>query len=172
MAGCTAVNGFTLSAGSEIKDCRFNGMSANHITFQKSALGDSRFDGCTIGNTSFENAEIKNCGFRGVRMQDSGIEASHLKDSRFEAFGFSGLRVQNSELKNVIFRDSFEGRFAGTAERLSLMDSKLDNVHFIGCTFRDTTIKGVKIKDIRLRGVDLTGKTIARAEDLIELAER
>jgi uncharacterized protein YjbI with pentapeptide repeats len=172
LAGCAGVNGFTLTAGSEIKDCRFNGTGANHVSFRKSSLSDLRFDGCTIGDTTIENAEIKNCSFRGVSLQESGIDASQLKDCRFEAIGFSGLRMQNSELKNVTFRDAFDGRFPRRAEKLSIIDSKLDNVQFIGCIFQDTTIKGTRARDVRLRGVDLTGRTIERAEDLIALAER
>jgi uncharacterized protein YjbI with pentapeptide repeats len=52
------------------------------------------------------------------------------------------------------------------------VDCELENVEFVDCTFRDTNFRSIKAKDLRLRDVDFTGKTIERIEDLEALAGR
>jgi uncharacterized protein YjbI with pentapeptide repeats len=100
------------------------------------------------------------------------ITGSRIKDTRLDAVGFASLKIERSELKNVVFRDVFDGRFPRKAEKLSLVDVKLDNVQFIGCTIRDTTIKGIAAEGLRIRGKDLSGRTIENAEELRALSER
>ena len=135
-------------------------------------LADTRIDGCTLGNTNFADSEISGCAIRGVSFHDSGITGSRIRDSRLEAVGFASLKIERSELRNVAIRDVFLGRFPRKAEKLSLVDVKLDNVQFIGCTFRDTTIRGISAEGLRIRGRDFSGKTIEKAEDLQALSER
>jgi uncharacterized protein YjbI with pentapeptide repeats len=78
-------------------------------------------------------------------------------------------------LNNTSFRDPFHkafGLFQKSADKLSLVDCELDDVEFVDCTFRETTLKGLKARDMRFRGVDFSGKTIERIEDLEALAGR
>jgi uncharacterized protein YjbI with pentapeptide repeats len=155
-----------------VKDTRLNGTTVNHCTLQNAALADSRFDGCTLGSTTFVDAYISGCTFRGVSMRDSAITGSRIKDSRLEAAAFSALKIEKSDLKNVVIRDGADGRFPRNVENLSLVDVKLDNVQFIGCALRDTTIRGIKAEGLRIRGKDLSGRTIETVEDLRALSER
>lgn len=144
----------------------------NRLTVEGSGFSDVRVDGCTIGNTRFTDAEVTDTALRGVSLQDSQIEACRIKDCRIDAIAFAELRVLKSDLKNVSFRDTAETRLPRAASKLSILYSTLEDVQFYGCTFQDTTIKGIQAKNIRLRGIDLTGKTIERAEDLEALADR
>jgi hypothetical protein len=45
-------------------------------------------------------------------------------------------------------------------------------VQFIGCRLSDTTIKGVKASGLRIRGRDLSGRVIEKAEELEALSEK
>jgi hypothetical protein len=45
-------------------------------------------------------------------------------------------------------------------------------VQFIGCTFRDTTFKGIEAEGLRIRGRDFSGQTIEKVEDLRAFADR
>jgi uncharacterized protein YjbI with pentapeptide repeats len=155
-----------------MKDSRLSGVTVNRLSLQGATVSNTRLDGCIVTDTQIIESEISDCAFRGASLLDSEIGASRLKDSRFEAIGFAHLRVQNSELRNVTFRDSFDGRIPRRAENLVLLDVKLDNVQFIGCTFRNTTIKGIKADGLRLRGADLSDRTIESAEDLARLSDR
>ncbi|MGA2641019.1 MAG: pentapeptide repeat-containing protein [Spirochaetia bacterium] len=167
-----AINGCTFSEKTRLKDTRLRGTAVNHCTLQGVTIADTRIDGCTLGNTNLADSEISVCTLRGVSFHDSNVTNSRIKDSRLEAVGFASLVIEGSELKNVTFRDVFDGRFPRKAEKLSLVNVKLDNVQFIGCTFRDTTIKGFKADNLRIRGRDFSGRTIERLEDLQALSER
>jgi uncharacterized protein YjbI with pentapeptide repeats len=135
-------------------------------------LTDTRIDGCTIGDTLISDTELSGCVMRGVSLHDSAVTGSRIKDTRLESAGFAALKIEGCDLKNIVIRDTFQGRFPGKAERLSLVDVTLDNVQFIGCTLRDTTIKGIKADGLRIRGKDLSGRTIESVEDLRALSER
>ncbi len=167
-----SINGCRFSEKTRLKDTRLHGTAVNHCTFQGVTLTDTRIDGCTLGNSSLADTEISGCALRGVSFHDSAIIGSRIKDARLEAVGFASLKIERSELKNVAIRDVFDGRFPKKVENLSLVDVKLDNVQFIGCTFRDTTIRGVKTDNLRIRGRDLSGMTIEKVEDLQALSER
>jgi uncharacterized protein YjbI with pentapeptide repeats len=168
----TALNGLTLTGKSRIKDCRLNGTTVSHLTMDGTGFSDMRIDGCTIGSSQFTDAEVTGCILRGVSLQDAQIGGCRIKDCRIDATAFSGLRIVKSDLKDVTIRDPFDARPPRTASNLSILYSTLDGVQFIGCTFKDTTLKGIHAKDVRLRGIDLTGKTIERVEDLEALADR
>jgi len=167
-----AVTGCTLSAKTRIKDTRLSGTAASRLTLQGVSLGDTRLDGCTLADTTIEDTEIHGCVLRGVAVHDSRITGSRIKDSCLDAVGFSALTIEHSELRNVAIRDTLDGRFPRRAERLSVVDSKLEDVQFIGCRFSDTTIKGIKASGLRIRGRDLSGRTIDKVEDLIALSEK
>jgi uncharacterized protein YjbI with pentapeptide repeats len=167
-----AINGCTFSEKTRLKDTRLNGTAVNHCTMQRVTLAETRIDGCTLGNTNFADSEISGSTIRGVSFHDSEITGSRIRDSRLEAVGFASLMIERSELRNVAIRDVFDGRFPRKAEKLTLVDVKLDNVQFIGCTFRDTTIRGISVEGLRIRGRDLSGKTVEKVEDLQALSER
>ena len=170
-AGVT-INGLTFSGKTRLKDARLSGTSVNQCTLKAVTLTDTRFDGCTLGGTAIEDTEISGCAIRGVSLHDSLIAGSRIRDMRLEATGFGALKIERCDLKNVVVRDSFDGRFPRKAERLSFADAQLENVQFIGCTFRDTTFKGFKADGLRIRGKDFSGRTIEIAEDLRALAEQ
>jgi uncharacterized protein YjbI with pentapeptide repeats len=166
------ITGCTLSGKTRIKDTRFNGTALNHLTLEEVTLTDTRFDGCTLGNSSLVGTEVTGCVLRGVSLQDSKLTDSRIKDSRLEAVGFGALKIERSELRNLVIRDAFDGRFPRKAESLSLVDVKLDNVQFIGCIFRDTTFKGISADGLKIRGRDLSGRTFESADELRTLSER
>jgi uncharacterized protein YjbI with pentapeptide repeats len=171
VSGAT-LNGFTLSAKARLKDSRLSGVPVSRLPLQGGGIFDTRLDGCVITEARFTDTEVSSCAFHGSRLSDAEIGASRIKDCRFDAIGFSLLRIQNSELKNVSFRDAFVGRLPRKAENLLFQDVKLDNVQFIGCTFRDTTFKGIKVQGMRFRGIDFSGRTIERVEDLAGYSEK
>ncbi|MGO9309697.1 MAG: pentapeptide repeat-containing protein [Spirochaetia bacterium] len=167
-----AINGCRFLEKTRLKDSRLRGTAVNSCTLQGVTLTDTRIDGCTLGRTNLADTEISGCAFRGVSLQDSGITGSTIRDSRLEAVGFSSLKIEGSELKDVAIRDAFDGRFPRKAVNFSLVDVRLENVQFIGCTFRDTTIRGVKAANLRIRGKDLSGRTIEKSAELEMLSER
>ena len=57
-------------------------------------------------------------------------------------------------------------------QKRSAVSVVADNVQFIGCTFRDTTFKGIKVQGMRFRGIDFSGRTIERVEDLAGYSEK
>jgi uncharacterized protein YjbI with pentapeptide repeats len=166
------INGSTLSGKTRVKDTRLNGTTVNRCSMKSVHLTDTRIEGTTIGDTTISDTELSGCVVRGVSLHDSAISASRIKDSRLESAGFSALKIEGCTLKNIVIRDTFQGRFPAKAERLSLVDCTLDNVQFLGCTIRDTTIKGIKADGLRIRGKDLSGRTIESEEDLRALSER
>jgi uncharacterized protein YjbI with pentapeptide repeats len=170
-AGVT-INGSTLSGKTRVKDTRLNGTTVNRCTLKAVQLADTRVDACTIGDTTIRDTELSGCVMRGVSLHDSAISGSRIKDARLESAGFSALKIEACTLKNIVIRDTFHGRFPGKAERFSLVDCTFDNVQFIGCTIRDTTIKGIKAEGLRIHGKDLSGRTIETVEDLRALSER
>jgi uncharacterized protein YjbI with pentapeptide repeats len=171
----SAVNALSLSDASLMKDCRLNGVAVSRVTLEGGRFKNARINGCALANSVFAGSEIEDSALRGVRLRDSEIRNSRIKDSRFEGIAFEGLHIQGCRVSNTAFRDPFHkafGLFQKSAEKLSLVDCELENVEFVDCTFRETTFKGIKAKDLRLRGVDFSGKTFERAEDLEALAGR
>jgi uncharacterized protein YjbI with pentapeptide repeats len=167
-----AINGCRFWEKTRLKDARLHGTVVNHCTFRGLTLTDTRLDGCSLGSTRLAESEISGCALRGVSFRDSEITESRIKDSRLEAVGFASLKILRSELQHVTIRDIFDGRMPRKAENLSLIEAQLDNVQFIGCRFHDTTIRGVKVDNIRIRGKDLSGRTFDNVEDLKALSEK
>lgn len=165
----TTLSGFTLSGKTRIKDTRLSGSAANEISLRGASITDTRLDGCKLANLDIEGTEIQGCAARGVSLHGSTISGSRIKDSRFDAIGFRSSTIERSELKSVVFRDLPTGYF--WAEHFHITDSKLDDVHFVGCRLSNCTIRGVKASHLLIRGRDLSGRTIERAEDLREISE-
>jgi len=171
----SALTTLSLTKESLVKDCRLSGVAVSHVTLEAARFKNVRISGCALGTTVFAGTEIEDSALRGLRLRDSEIRDSRFKDSKFEGIAFDALKVQNCRMSSTTFRDPFHkafGLFQKNAEKLSLVDCELDNVEFVDCTFRETTIKGLKARDMRFRGVDFSGKTIERIEDLEALAGR
>ncbi len=171
----TAVTTLSLTEASLIKDCRLNGAALSHVTLERSSFKNLRISGCALGNTVFAGTNMEDSAFRGLRLRDSEIRNSRFKDSKFEGIAFDGLQVQDCKVSNTAFRDPFHkafGPFQKSADKLSLVDCELENVEFVDCTFRETTLKGIKAKDMHFRGVDFSGRIIERIEELEALAGR
>ncbi len=163
----------TLLIGKEslIRDMRIVGSVLTRLTLERTQLRDSRIKGSLVSDTVFADAELSSCDFRGTRFQGTEVRASRLKDCRFDGMGFRDLRMSGSTLRNVSFRET-HSELPRVAEGLSIVDSTLGNIEFIGCAFRNTTIRGIKVEGLRLRGADLSDRTIEMVEDLRALAER
>jgi len=171
----SAVTTLSLTESSLVKDCRLSGVAVSHVTLEASRFNNVRISGCALGNTVFAGTQIEDSAMRGLRLRDSEVRDSRFKDSKFEGIAFDGLRVQNCRVTNTTFRDPFHkvfGLFQKNADKLSLVDCELENVEFVDCTFRETTFKGLKARDMRFRGVDFSGRTIERIEELEALAGR
>ena len=171
----TAVSSLTLSRAAQMKDLRLTGATVSHLTMEASSLTNVRAQGCVLDGSRIADSELADTDFRGTRLRAAEISASRFKDCRFEAIAFDRLRVINSSLRKVVFRDSnfkMYGPLRAQAENLSIIDSDLDEVDFSDCVIHYTTIQGIKAHGIRLRGVDLSGTTITRAEDLEALVRR
>jgi uncharacterized protein YjbI with pentapeptide repeats len=163
------LNGFSLGMRSLLKSCRLSGVAVTQLSLDGSRVKDSWFKGSFLTGGRARDAEVLSCAFRGVRLQDFELTSSRIKDSRFDAIGFQDLKVIGSTLKNVIFRDT-PLDLPRMGQGFSILDSRLDNMEFTGCTFRNTTIKGVTADNLRLRGVDLTDRTIESADELRSIA--
>ena len=164
------LNGLTLSNGSLIKDTRFSGVTLGHVSLERSTMTDTRMSGAMLANVRLIETEMVSLDLRGARFQDTELRGSRVTDARFDAIGFVGLRVQNSTMRKVLFRGE-HGRLPSLEERLSVVDSNLENVEFVGCVFHDTVFKGISVEGLRLRGVDLSDMTVENAEDLRALAD-
>ena len=167
----TTVSGCTLAGKSRLKDCRLNGCTANRLDLKAVSMSDNRLDGCTLADTVLEDTDVHGCVLRGVSLRQSRITASRLRDCRLDSAGFDELTVQGSELRNLFIRDSLDAAFPRRTERFSIQDSRLDDVHFVGCRLSGCTITGVKASGLRIRGRDLSGRTIERADQLENLSE-
>ena len=164
LSGATMTD-VTLSEESRIKDCRLSGLTGSHLNLSGTLFANTRLQGCVVSNTTMRDTEIKDSAFRGCKLQDAEISSTRVKDSRFDAIGFHALRIQNSTLRKVTFRGMKE-RFPRNTERLSIIDTTMEDVLFVDCDLRETVFKGVKLTNLRIQGADLSGRTIERPEEL------
>jgi uncharacterized protein YjbI with pentapeptide repeats len=114
--------------------------------------------------------ELTDSTLTGVRIHKSSIQGTKIEGTRIKAMGFDNLQIQNSVLKNVEIRADFD-RFPRQAQNFSIQDTTLENVVFVSCTLRDTTIRGISASNLRIEGKNLSGMTIDSVETLQGLAK-
>ncbi len=126
--------------------------------------------GSVLHKVSFVRAELSGSNLVGVRLHKCSIQGSKIEGTRIKAVGFDDLQIQNSVLKNVEIRGDFD-RFRKQAQDLSIQDSTLENVSFVNCTLRGTTIKGICASNLRIEGKNLSAMTIDSLETLQGMAK-
>ncbi len=179
--------------GSEMKNVRFEGMKLKELSIREnssikatkvsggyikslklangSRIEGGRMIGMKIMDVRLSASELTDAVFKGMYMQDWNIEGSKLAGCRIEKIGMFDVSVKNSVLNGVAFRQEFEGAF-NKVKGLSIEDSTLESCEFIECTIRDTKIKGISAKGLRIYGKDLTGLSFEKSGDLETLAEK
>jgi uncharacterized protein YjbI with pentapeptide repeats len=179
--------------GSEMKNVRFDGVKVKELTIRGNSsikatkisgghisslelTHGSRIEGADIAGVKIADirlsgSELAGLVLKGMYMQDWNIEGSKLNGCRIEKIGMKDVCIKNSVLIGVVFRQEVEGIFNRTRD-LSIEDSSLESCEFIECIIRDTKIKGITAKGLKIHGKDLTGLTFEKTEDLVALAEK
>ena len=144
------VNDLKLSRGSRIEGSFFTGMKLIDIRLAGSAL---------------KELTVRNAG-----LQDWEVSDSSLAGCVIENIGMRDVKVAQSTLNKVVFRQETE-RLFGWAHDLAIESCTLESCRFIDCRIRDTRITGITATGLVIRGKDLTGLRLEKAEDLAALAE-
>ncbi|MBP3892838.1 MAG: pentapeptide repeat-containing protein [Atopobiaceae bacterium] len=115
-----------------------------HVEFEDCVFESCAFSGMVAERISFDRCTFDSCDFSNARMPKS-----YWRDCTVRASRLVGCDLHQS----YFVRDSFSECACSYA---NFTEGKLEQVSFVGCDLRETSLAQLKLKRFRMEACDLT----------------